>query len=231
MANARQQSALRTRVASLDRRRILLGLELSIFAIVVPTGAAYLRGSVNPTVVELLVLVLGLLAVFTAAEGGFSLLGQFRQALKRSDLIAVGALFSCATLALIAWMLAVAPQRLFAMPSTETSAWLTLILLYPFTSALPQELAFRTLFFHRYRSLLPSRPWLAVAINAALFGFAHIIYRNPVSVLLTCLLGVLLGYRYLRTRSLWLVWIEHTLYGELVFTVGLGHYFLLNPPH
>ena len=120
---------------------------------------------------------------------------------------------------------------LFAMPADQTSAWLTLIVLYPFTSALPQEIAFRTLFFHRYQPLLPSRTWFAIAINAALFGFAHIIYQNPVSVLLTCVLGVLLGYRYTRTRSLWLVWIEHTLYGELVFTVGLGHYFLLNPPH
>lgn len=231
MTNAPIRPILRIRTAVLDRRRVLLGLELSIFAIVIPSGAAYLRGSVNLSVVEMLIPVVAAVAILTVADSGFSLLGELTPGIKRADLIAVGVLFGCASAGLMAWMLIVAPERLFAMPSEQTSAWLTLILLYPFTSALPQELAFRTLFFHRYQSLLPSRTWLAVVINAGLFGFAHVIYQNPISILLTCILGLLLGYRYLRTRSLWLVWIEHTLYGELVFTVGLGHYFLLNPPH
>ena len=231
MAHVPLRSLARARACAFDRRRILLGLELSIFAVAVPATATYLRGSVNLTVVELLIPAAALIAMLTMAGGGLSFLREATPGIKRADLIAVAALFGCASAALAAWMFIVAPQRLFAMPADQTSAWLTLIVLYPFTSALPQEIAFRTLFFHRYQPLLPSRMWPAIAINAAVFGFAHIIYQNPISVLLTCGLGVVLGYRYLRTRSLWLVWIEHTLYGELVFTVGLGHYFLLNPPH
>jgi hypothetical protein len=36
---------------------------------------------------------------------------------------------------------------------------------------------------------------------------------------------MLLAYRYEATRSFWAVWIEHTLWGWLVFTIGLGGYF------
>lgn len=222
---------MRISVPALDRQRVLLWLELSILAVIVPSGATYLSGSVNLSMASMLIPVVLMFAVFIMADKQFSFIRELKPAIKRADLIAVGALFVFVTTGLIVWMLVVAPQRLFAMPANQTSAWLTLIVLYPFTSALPQELVFRTLFFHRYRSLLPSRTWLAVAINAGVFGFAHIIYKDPVSVLLTCLLGTLLGYRYLYTRSLWVVWIEHTLYGELVFTVGLGHYFLLSSPH
>jgi hypothetical protein len=41
----------------------------------------------------------------------------------------------------------------------------------------------------------------------------------------TMAVGVLLAARYGTTRSFWAVFIEHTLWGALVFTVGLGRYF------
>jgi hypothetical protein len=37
--------------------------------------------------------------------------------------------------------------------------------------------------------------------------------------------GALFAWRYAMTRSFWAVFIEHTLWGALVFTVGLGRYF------
>ena len=48
-------------------------------------------------------------------------------------------------------------------------------LLYPLISALPQELIFRPLFFHRFGSLFPDRG-TAIAVNAAVFSFAHLMY-------------------------------------------------------
>ena len=48
---------------------------------------------------------------------------------------------------------------------------------------------------------------------------------EPARLVLSGLLGLLLAYRYTETRSVWAAWIEHTLYGWLVFTVGLGLYF------
>ena len=37
--------------------------------------------------------------------------------------------------------------------------------------------------------------------------------------------GLIFAYRYTRTRSFLAVWLEHALYGDLIFTVGLGRFF------
>jgi membrane protease YdiL (CAAX protease family) len=90
---------------------------------------------------------------------------------------------------------------------------------------IPQELIYRTFFFHRYGPLFGEARWLAVAVNGLLFGFAHIIFGSYVSIVLTALLGFLIAWRYERTRSFWGAWLEHTIYGCLIFTIGLGRYF------
>lgn len=65
------------------------------------------------------------------------------------------------------------PQRLFALLG---SGMLPVIwVFYPVLSALPQELIFRPLFFHRYAALMPSGQG-AIALNAAVFSFAHLMY-------------------------------------------------------
>jgi hypothetical protein len=212
------------------RRQALLALELAAIALGFPAAATYLRQSVELSLATMLLPVVAILAIFAARDREFSLRTELSKSIRRADFLSVLALYSCATIALLVWMYVVSPENLLAMPSRHTSAWLVIVLAYPIFSALPQEFLFRTLFFHRYRALLPSRSWLVITINGCLFGYAHIIYLNAVSVLLTCVLGTLLAYRYMRTRSFWLVWLEHSLYGELVFTIGLGHYFLLNPP-
>jgi hypothetical protein len=43
--------------------------------------------------------------------------------------------------------------------------------------------------------------------------------------LLTLIGGWFFAETYARTRSMRLVWLEHALYGCLVFTIGLGDYF------
>lgn len=64
-----------------------------------------------------------------------------------------------------------------------------------------------------------------MAASAASFGFVHIIYGHWLSVVLTTILGALLAWRFAKTRSLAVVWLEHALYGLLAFTVGLGSFF------
>jgi len=43
--------------------------------------------------------------------------------------------------------------------------------------------------------------------------------------------GWLFGGTYRRSRSLGLVCLEHALYGDLIFTVGLGQYFFHGALH
>ena len=99
------------------------------------------------------------------------------------------------------------------------------MLLYPLMSAAPQELIYRTFFFHRYGALF-GRAWgFAIALNAVLFGFGHIVVGTEVAVIGTMATGALFAVRYALTRSFWAVYLEHTLWGGLVFTVGLGRFF------
>lgn len=117
------------------------------------------------------------------------------------------------------------PSGFLSFPRRAPRLWLTIMVLYPIMSVLAQEFVYRTFFFHRYGPLFGDRRWTAIITNAALFGFAHIIFENWIAVVGTFFTGLLFAYRYDVTRSLWAVWLEHSLYGCLVFTVGLGRFF------
>ena len=117
------------------------------------------------------------------------------------------------------------PDDFMSLPMNRPRLWSRIMLLYPILSVVAQELIYRTFFFHRYGPLFGNARWLIILTNAAIFGLAHILYGSVVSLLLTAIFGVLLAWRYERTRSFWAVWFEHTLYGCLVFTIGLGRYF------
>jgi membrane protease YdiL (CAAX protease family) len=78
--------------------------------------------------------------------------------------------------------------------------------------------------FERYRILFPSAA-LMILISAAAFAFSHIVFRNPWSVALTFVGGLLFAWRYQRTDSLLVSSLEHALYGCYMFTVGLGGLF------
>jgi membrane protease YdiL (CAAX protease family) len=66
---------------------------------------------------------------------------------------------------------------------------------------------------------------LSVLTNAALFAFAHIFFKNWVAVIGAFAAGILWAMTYLGSRSLLVVSIEHALYGDLLFTLGIGYYF------
>ena len=93
------------------------------------------------------------------------------------------------------------------------------ILAYPLLAALPQAI-----FFHRYRRLFP-HPGLMILASALSFGLAHLIYANWVAPLPSFLGGLLFGWRYVNPRFLLAVSIEHTLWGNFLFTVGIGWFF------
>lgn len=116
------------------------------------------------------------------------------------------------------------PGNLFDFPLEQPVVWASIMLLYPLLSVYPQELIYRAFFFERYRKLFPSC-WATVLSSAVVFALVHIIFQNPIAVLLTLIGGVFFAETYARTRSLRLVWLEHALYGCLIFTIGLGEFF------
>lgn len=124
--------------------------------------------------------------------------------------------------ALLVWLRN--PDQLFAFPTQRPFLWMVVMVLYPILSALPQEFIFRTYFFHRYSDLFS--PVKATLLASALaFAFLHIVYDNWWAIGLGFAGGLLFGSTYNRTQSLFWVTVEHAIYGCLVFTLGLGHYF------
>ncbi|MEM7308559.1 MAG: CPBP family intramembrane glutamic endopeptidase [Planctomycetota bacterium] len=116
------------------------------------------------------------------------------------------------------------PELFFLLPREHPASWLRVMAIYPVLSVLPQELLFRGFFFSRYGGLFGRRA-TCIAASACVFGLAHVLFGSWISVVLSALGGVLFGVTYARTRSVWPVALEHTLYGWLLFTTGLGEFF------
>jgi membrane protease YdiL (CAAX protease family) len=111
------------------------------------------------------------------------------------------------------------------LPMERPGVWAGIMVFYPVFSVYPQEVLWRVYFFHRFARLFPS-PAVLIAANAAAFGFMHLAYGNTVSILLTTLGGLLMARTYHRSRSTLAVCFEHALWGMLVFTLGLGTFFV-----
>lgn len=114
--------------------------------------------------------------------------------------------------------------RPFRFPQSNTRLYLTIMVFYPLVSVYPQEVIFRTFFCHRYAPLIRSRWALIIACGLA-FAWAHIIFRNWVAVTLCLPGGMLFAWTYLRSRSTVAASVEHALFGDWIFTVGLGTLF------
>jgi len=118
----------------------------------------------------------------------------------------------------------VEPERFLAFPRRNPRFWLLVMLLYPALSVYPQELIFRTFLFHRYRALFPSIPMM-VAASGLLFGLAHLFFGNWIAPVLSTAGGILFARTYARTGSTLQASLEHGLWGDFLFTAGIGWYF------
>jgi uncharacterized protein len=115
--------------------------------------------------------------------------------------------------------------KLFYLPATNPLFLIMISIFYPVFSVVPQGLAYRALFFHRYGSLFPGNT-LRIVISAVLFSFGHILYKNALVLLMAFIAGLIFAYRYYKTQSLMISVLEHSLYGVWLFTCGLGYFFV-----
>ncbi len=92
-----------------------------------------------------------------------------------------------------AWVVAIVEQALLGGHSALAS-WILLVVVAPVT----EELLFRGLILNAL--LRRYGPWIAVLFSSLLFALLHM---NPWQIPVALASGVLLGWLYLRTRSLW----------------------------
>lgn len=116
------------------------------------------------------------------------------------------------------------PSKLFYIERHNPQIIPYLLILYPVLSAFPQEFIFCSFFFKRYRILFGSGTKMILA-SALVFAYVHVLYINPVAPPLSFLGGLIFALSFQKTKSLALVTIEHGLYGNSLFLIGLGWYF------
>lgn len=115
-------------------------------------------------------------------------------------------------------------ERILAMAMERGGFVIILLFMYPILSALPQEFIFCSFFFERYKPFF-GNGYMMVAASAITFAYAHCLYLNPVAPTLSLFGGIIFALTYLKTKSLALVTVEHGLYGDFLFFIGLGWYF------
>jgi len=154
------------------------------------------------------------------------------------DVFSILALFALCGAALTLFAYTRYPQSFLSFPRSNTTLWLLVMAFYPLISVTTQELVYRVFFFHRYAGALNGSGWLAIVVNAMLFATMHAILfasRSPVfhweAVTFSFVGGLILAHRFAKTRSLLAVWLEHSLYGDLLFTIGLGRFFFTGVAH
>lgn len=117
-----------------------------------------------------------------------------------------------------------APDLLFSFVKRSPSFWALVMVLYPLLSVFPQELLYRAFFFHRYQTLF-GNGWALFMVSALAFGFVHIIFGHWLSVILCVIGGLLFALTYHSSGSLLLACIDHAIFGNFIFTIGLGKFF------
>jgi uncharacterized protein len=134
-------------------------------------------------------------------------------------------LFVISALVMLVIILIVNPSYLFYLIRKKPLFLLVISIFYPVFSVIPQALAYRALFFHRYAHLFPGK-WFQIIVSALLFSFGHILYKNYLVLVLTFIGGIIYSYHYLKSKSLIFSILEHSAYGIWLFASGLGMFFI-----
>ena len=120
-------------------------------------------------------------------------------------------------------------ENLFNLPRRHPWIFFAMCVFYPVFSAFGQEIIYRTFLYRRY-GLLFRKPWQFVLASGITFSFVHIVYYDPVSMILTLVGGLYFARMYLETRSVLFTTVLHGVLGIIVFAVGMGQYFWLDMP-
>ena len=113
------------------------------------------------------------------------------------------------------------PELLFNPVKQQPLFWLTILFVYTFLSVLPQEIIYRKFFLERYYILFDSRRMLYF-FNIICFSICHLFLHNVLVLILTAVGGCFFLYTYEKEKNIWWTSLEHALYGNIIFTLGIG---------
>lgn len=205
--------------------RVWRALEMALVFLATPFAVDLAVHDHGVPVFIALVPVLAIIVLCLAIDRTFSLRRELSRGFSFRQLVSILLVFAVGAGVVATYVAQYHPQLFLEFPRNRPQTYQRIIMLYPLMSVITQELIYRTFFFHRYGVLFGRAWWLAIIVNGVLFGIGHIVIGTPLAIYGTIATGMLFAWRYVATRSLWAVVIEHTLWGWMVFTVGLGRYF------
>ncbi len=213
-------------------RRVRLTIEMTLLYIVAPIVAYHFVYVERVPLFRLLPWVMGALVLLLVMERNYEWMRTFIRLPRFVDLLKILGLFAICGGALTFYAYKALPQYFMAFPDRAPELWLRVMILYPVLSVTTQEILYRVFYFHRYACLFGQHQRAAIVFNGLLFAFMHatlFAYRQTPfhwhAVAISFVGGVIFAYRFYSTRSFWAVAFEHSLYGDLIFTTGLGIYF------
>ena len=206
-------------------RLLWLTLEMLIFFVATPIAVYSLLYHYRIPLFVLLLPVFLFFILFLTLDRSFAWRRTLGTGISVKALASILAVFAFAGPAIALFAYYDVPERFLAFPRYSYDLWLTVMIVYPLISVTTQEIMYRVFFFHRYRPLFAGDRQAGIMLNAVLFSFSHIVFQDVTTLIISFLGGLLFAWRYESSRSYWALILEHSLYGNLIFTVGLGRYF------
>ncbi len=209
------------------RKQGLLALEFTLLFFGIPLFIFLDKDFLHPSILVLPVLVFVFLLLKNTTD--FHWRELFRWGIPSSILLKNGLFVLLSFVLMLGYVLFFDREHLFDLPRSHPWIFLAMCLFYPVFSAFGQEVIYRTFLFRRYGTLF-GKPWLVILFSGISFSFLHIVYYDPVSMILTFIGGIYFAMVYRQTRSVLYTAVLHGILGILIFGVGLGRYFWLDMP-
>ena len=204
-----------------------LAIEFVLLFFGIPTWIYLDQDFIHPSIIILPVLVFIFILLRRNSDFKWSELIRWR--VSRKMLYTNAMLIVLAALLMLGYVFFFEPENLFNLARANIWLYLGLCLFYPVFSAFGQEIIYRTFLSRRYSVILPKR-WQFVLASALTFSFMHIVFYNPLAMILTFIGGIYFAVNYRITRSVLFTSILHGIFGIMMFGVGLGQYFWLDMP-
>ncbi len=209
------------------KNRIWFAIEFILLYFGIPTWIYLDQDFIHPSIIILPLLVF--IFVVLRRTYDFRWKELIRWQISRKILYGNGLIMLVSAVLMLGYVFFFERENLFNLPRANIWIFLAMCLFYPVFSAFGQEVIYRTFLSRRYSRIF-SRGWQFVLASAVSFSFLHIVYYNPVSMILTFIGGLYFARNYQLTRSVLFTSVLHGVYGILLFGVGLGQYFWLDMP-
>jgi membrane protease YdiL (CAAX protease family) len=209
------------------RKKIIRALEFVLLFFGIPLFIFLNKNFLHPSIIVLPVLIFVFTVLRRTTDFRWKELITWnipRVVLWKNAAIALGTL-----MVMLCYVVFFDPEHLFDLPRSHPWIFVALSVFYPVFSAFGQEVIYRTFLFRRY-SWLFGREWPTIIASGVTFSFLHIVYYDPVSMIITLIGGMYFARIYYQTRSVLFTAVMHGIMGIIIFAVGMGRYFWLDMP-